>query len=338
MRARLHLGAVTVAALVATSALTGDEAHAPERLRDTGLYSLGRSFSPQYPLWTDGAAKTRWVYLPPGSTIDASEDADWDFPVGTRFWKEFSFDGRKAETRMLWKASAERWVAVSYLWNEDGTDAVLAPEKGASTAVEVAPGKRHSIPSRDECLMCHGTSRTGPLGFNALQLSPDRDPNAIHGEPLVPGLVTLETLVDERLISPERADLVAAPPRIRASDPMTRSVLGYLSTNCGSCHNGRGEIAALGPILKPRELLDDGDAVARRLVGQATRWQVPGTPEDTSVVIDPDRPEKSAMLVRMHSRRPSSQMPPLGTLMRDDEAVGVIARWVAELTRQAAPR
>jgi hypothetical protein len=34
------------------------------------------------------------------------------------------------------------------------------------------------------------------------------------------------------------------------------------------------------------------------------------------------------MLARMRSRRPSSQMPPLGTVMRDDEAIAAISKWM----------
>ncbi len=54
----------------------------PQTLRDTGLYSdfatlqvdpKHLAFSPQYPLWTDGATKRRWISLPPGSAIDASD-------------------------------------------------------------------------------------------------------------------------------------------------------------------------------------------------------------------------------------------------------------------------
>src|SRR5262245_14213021 len=57
------------------------EAQAPARLSQTGLYSdiatrtiapENLSFSPQYPLWTDGASKRRWIRLPAGSSIDAT--------------------------------------------------------------------------------------------------------------------------------------------------------------------------------------------------------------------------------------------------------------------------
>src|SRR5204862_535183 len=83
--------------------------------------------------------------------------------------------------------------------------------------------------------------RPGPLGFNALQLSTDRDPNAIHGEPLAPGMTTLATLVTDGLMQPARRELVASPPRIHTGSPRTRSVLGYFAANCGTCHNRSGE-------------------------------------------------------------------------------------------------
>src|SRR5512137_3035620 len=92
---------------LAPSVGSADGASPPPRLADTGLYSdpatltvdpRNLPFSPQYPLWSDGAAKRRWIRLPPGATIDASDPDEWDFPVGTRVWKEFTF-GRKVETR-----------------------------------------------------------------------------------------------------------------------------------------------------------------------------------------------------------------------------------------------
>lgn len=331
--------------LVATSCLSfavwaavQAEPRAPERLSDTGLYVSGRPgevdprnrpFSPQYPLWSDGATKTRWIYLPPGTAIDVRNADAWSFPVGTRFWKEFAFNGRKVETRLLWKASPTRWEFATYVWNEAQTDATLAPDRGVLSGATVAAGKRHMIPAVTDCVACHGTNRDAPLGFNALQLSPDRDPNAIHAEPLAPNMVTLASLLDDELVTPARDEWTTAPPRITAAHPQTRAVLGYLFANCGSCHNGNGEIAALGPVLRQRDLLADGEGVARGLLGQRTRWQVPGVPEDESVLVDPAVADRSAILVRMRSRRPSSQMPPLGTVVRDQAAVDAIANWVA---------
>jgi cytochrome c553 len=312
-----------------------DEGRLPARLVDTGLYvdadaaRVGdrvRRFAPQYPLWSDGAAKTRWVSLPAGTIVDGSDVHAWQFPVGTRFWKEFAFNGRKVETRMLWKAAADEWLAASYVWNEEGTDATLAPEEGVRGVVEIAPGRRHSIPSRADCAACHGQKRA-PLGFTALQLSADRDPNAIHGEPLTSGMVTLDVLVAEGLLLPAGA-VPGRRPRIATGNPNTRAVLGYLLANCGSCHNGTDDISVPGPSLNPRDLVADADAVVNSLLARSSRWQVPGTTDGTSRLIDLASPEASALLARIRSRRPSSQMPPLGTVMRDDRAIGAIEEWI----------
>jgi mono/diheme cytochrome c family protein len=306
------------------------EGRAPERLSETGFFTLAkRPFSPQYPLWTDGAAKSRWVYLPAGATIDGRDENAWNFPIGTKFWKDFAFDGRTIETRFLWKVSNTRWVAASYVWNEQRTDAVRAPEEGVPNAAELAPGRGHSIPSTNDCRACHGSTTTRVLGFDPLQLSPDRDPNAIHGEPLGAGMVTLETLIKERSLTGARVDIVSKPPRIATDDPDTRRVLGYLAGNCAHCHNGNGEIAALGPVLKYEELVGDADAVKRAIATQPTKWQVPGVPEGASMLVNTHAPETSALLVRMRSRRPSSQMPPLGTVIRDQQAVDAIAAWIS---------
>src|SRR5262245_14466067 len=60
----------------------------PRLLSETGLYLDGDTrtvdpknlpYSPQYALWTDGATKRRWVRLPDGQRIDASNPDRWVF-------------------------------------------------------------------------------------------------------------------------------------------------------------------------------------------------------------------------------------------------------------------
>jgi hypothetical protein len=115
--------------------------HLPQRLSDTGLFVTGssrivdprnRSYSPQYPLWADGARKSRWLLLPPGSRIDTRDIDAWEFPVGTRLWKEFAFGGRKVETRLIWRSSSEEWAFASYLWNDQQTPCSLRPRVSAA--------------------------------------------------------------------------------------------------------------------------------------------------------------------------------------------------------------
>lgn len=340
------LGALLIAATpqmhppaLAAAGTSGDtDVALPQLLSETGLFEPGRidaiaagvrHFSPQYPLWSDGMTKRRWIALPAGTTIDATDEHAWVFPVGTRLWKEFRLNGRPVETRVFWRISSSRWLAGAYVWNAAGTDATLAPPQGIPGHVEVAPGRRHSIPSRDDCAACHGPAdRISVLGFNALQLSTDRDAAALHAEPLQPDMMTLEALEAELLLSPSRPERVANPPRISVSDASTRAMLGYLAANCGICHDGRGEIAGFNASLAYRDVVEDGDAVVRRLVGQPTRWQVPGVPEGHSVLVHPGDASRSAVYVRMRSRSPSSQMAPLGSVVRDAEAVNALQRWI----------
>ncbi len=321
---------------------------APALLSETGLYAEGgtlridprnRPFSPQYPLWTDGAQKKRWIQLPQGSAIDATNLSRWEFPIGTKFWKEFAFDGHKVETRMLWRVSAERWVFASYAWNEAQTDATLAPEAGLPGVAEVAPGKRHSVPGIADCRACHDSTRTEILGFDALNLSDDRDPNAPHGEPLADEMLTLRSLMNENLITPKRTELIASPPRVNAASPEARAAIGYLSTNCGNCHNRDSSIASLGLDLK-YDVTNDAAQCAPALattVGKRGHWVVPEAPEE-SRLINPGRPDASAIVRRVKSRRPSSQMPPLGSVLVDHEGLDLLIRWTADAGQFAGCR
>jgi hypothetical protein len=288
-------------------------ATAPPRLSETGLYDSSGAidtrnlpFVPQYPLWTDGAQKLRWIRLPEGAKIDVSDIDAWRFPIGTRLWKQFAWGGRKVETRMIWKAGEDDWIFATYVWSEDQTDALLAPETGIPNAVEVGRGKRHSIPAVEDCQNCHQSSPAVVLGFNALQLSDDRDALAPHAEPLLPNALTLRMLVKTDRLSPARPDLASNPPRIRESDPVARAALGYLSGNCGGCHNDRGPLARLGLVLLHNTASEGVPEPARvTAVDAVGRYAMPGIAVESSRTVAPGAPERSTLLHRMRSRRPS---------------------------------
>jgi hypothetical protein len=315
-------------------------ARAPRLLSQTGLYRpdgsvdpRNRPFAPQYPLWSDGAEKSRWVRLPEGATVDVSDVDAWRFPPGTTFWKEFAWGGRKVETRMIRAEEDGEWTFATYVWSDDQLDAVLAPEEGVPGHFELASGARHSIPSVADCDACHRSAPTPVLGFTALQLSDDRDPLAPHAGPVPEGGLTLRALLEEDLLSPPRPELALRPPRIRARDPVERAAIGYLSANCGGCHNTSGPLARLGLSFLHDEA-DDSTASEPAVVTAVAshgRFVVPGVAPDRSFLLAPGAPDRSAVVYRMKSRRPSSQMPPLGTALIDKEAVELVQRWVAGL-------
>ena len=122
----------------------------------------------------------------------------WEFPPGTRLWKEFSLD-RPVETRFIERLADGAWRYAAYVWNEEGTDATLAPVDGiAALAAHGAPRDGYSIPSESDCRACHESAAVPVLGFSALQLSSDRDPLAPHADEHTD--VDLDGLVSRGLI------------------------------------------------------------------------------------------------------------------------------------------
>lgn len=333
----LLLFVITVWGAVLTTWAQSQPAWPPPTLADTGLYvdwstktvaADKMRFSPQYPLWTDGARKTRWMQLPEGGVIDASVPDAWQFPVGTRFWKEFAFS-RRAETRFIEFTSAG-WQYATYVWDDAEAEAVPAPERGILRSLEIRDGVRHAIPSRSDCRSCHEGSPSRILGFSALQLSADRDPNAPHAEPLPDDAVTLASLVSRGLIRGLPPALLDGAPRIDARTPVARAALGYLHGNCSYCHTLSGELANLKfSLLYPFGAPSDPPPAVATSLDQVSKF-VPSAWEAPGIRIRPGNPDLSVLAHRMASRNPVAQMPPLGSRLVDTQAVALIRQWIAE--------
>src|SRR5690606_23364391 len=208
-------------------AAAADASLMPMTLGETGLYAgeLGGELAPgvveyqvAWELWSDGAAKRRFVLLPEGAVIDSSDMDFWTYPVGTRIWKEFSVEGARIETRLLWKQAPGEWLALAFAWSEDGGEAIAAPD-----GVEDALGTSHDIPRERDCLTCHAPQPDMVLGLSALQLD--------HA----PGEVTLASLAaGGRLSDPPAGE--GAPYFPLPGDEVDRAALGLLHGNCGGCH------------------------------------------------------------------------------------------------------
>ena len=329
--------AAVVALLASAAAVAGAPAPLPERLVDTGLYVPGSTtevraenlaFAPQYPLWSDGSSKRRWIYLPPGSVIDAADPDAWVFPIGTRLWKEFSVGPRRVETRYLERLADGSWRFAAYAWNEDGSDARLAPAAGLRVKVAGAPAGGHAIPSRADCLACHEGSAVPVLGVGALQLSPDRDPLAPHADPPRPDHADLRTLVAQgRLVNLPPA-LLARPPRVAAATPVARAALGYLHGNCGHCHNDAGALDGIDLTLAQRAAPQAGsvERTLHSLLGHSSRFRPAGAASAQRIARDGSG--QHMLTRRMKSSNPLERMPPLGVQVVDDAGVALVERWI----------
>lgn len=229
----------------------------PERLSQTGLGEPGvRAFEPRFALWSDGAAKRRWIAMPPGTQVDASQPDAWRFPVGTRLWKEFSVDGRPVETRHFVLGADGRWEFASYVW--DGADAWRAPARGQ--LLVLPGGRRYEVPSTGDCIACHGGARSPVLGFAALQLGP-----------------AVPALLREGLLKHAPAGWAAQPPDFIAAGAAEHAARGYLHANCGHCHFDGGVPVPLRLALDvgARPAPVDAAAVLRRAGTRNPYQQMP---------------------------------------------------------------
>jgi len=278
-----------------------------------------RGYAPAVALWSDGAGKQRWVYLPKGKKIDATNPEEWVFPIGTKFFKEFRANGRRVETRLYQKVRDDRWVRATFEWNHDETGATRS--QGGDREDVTLYGVNYHLPSGRECDQCHQGRKDRILGFSAVSL----------GLAGAQGL-TLQVLADEKLISP-------LPERTKLSigddgTGMASQVLGWLDINCGvSCHNNNQNAKAYSTGLRmklhPSEL--DGRPptdfeVLRTLIGVDTKTKRFAE----QVRIDPGSPETS-LLYRLVTTRGASdkeQMPPIASQVVDLAQVRLIEAWI----------
>lgn len=309
-----------------------DAAQNPESLRETGLYSdfdsevLApgvREYEPQFELWADGAMKRRFVYLPPGAqieTLSATATMDyWEYPVGTRLWKEFWRDGVRVETRFLYKiregVGRPSWRMISFVWNEEQTEAD-ADLGGRENAL----GTDHDVPSQLDCFKCHDNAHDIALGFSAVQLDHD-------GE----GVTLSDLIAQDKLSDPPEG--TGSPYFPVPGNETERRALGYLHGNCGGCHNPRSEVFNSGDALMNLRLFVDEIATVED--SPAFKTAVCGEMETPIIgaeqIIVPGEPEVSAMFMRMSQRGTDDQMPETGSERVDDTGVATIRAWIETL-------
>ena len=136
-----------------------DTSAIPKRLSQSGLFRdiLAKTVNPgitpfeiNSALWSDGAAKIRYIILPRDSQLTYRDDSAYGFPQGTVLVKNFLIDTIQnapasriyLETRLLVKQhpddSITSWYGFSYQWNRDQTDAMLVnPATGLETTIPV---------------------------------------------------------------------------------------------------------------------------------------------------------------------------------------------------------
>lgn len=289
------------------------------------------AFSPQYKLWSDGVAKARYVYLPPGEQIDTSDPDTWVFAVGTRFWKHFeTADGVRLETRVIEKVADLRgeagWTFATYAWNDAGDDV-----ERVTTGRRDVLGTTHDIPAEEDCSECHsgGVNQRDAvlpqdelldlaLGFGAIELN--------HSE----SDTTLQSLWADGWLSHE----VRAVDAVVPGDETARAALGYLHVNCGSCHGGGAPSKDMNLTVPVGVSTVEDTPTYLQTIDQPTDpdSRADGIEEMPTTRITPGEPDQCAIVWRMQQRGDDdAQMPPLATDVVHDAGVAAVGAWIESL-------
>lgn len=287
------------------------------------------------PLFSDYAQKARFIYVPPGTSANYTEDGVLDFPVGSIIVKTFYYQNdfndssvgkRIIETRLLLRKT-DKWEAASYLWNEAQTEAVYSIV-GKTVAVEWihTDGSQRSanyvIPNQNDCKSCHNISQNLlPIGpkvrnINKLFNYSDGPNNQIERWRAI-GYLTggPEEVATAPKVPNWRDETIDVALRARA----------YLDVNCAHCHNPDSPADNTGlnldyNVTDPVVLGICKTPVAAGNGSGGLRYD-----------ILPGQPDESIMVYRMNATEIDVAMPEVGRSVIHTEGVQLIREWIDSL-------
>ena len=300
---------------VADDVITGDRL--PRTLEEYGFFIHADAQVPTLgvvpyrlntPLYSDGAEKLRFVYVPEGQKVGLGEDGLLQFPVGSAIIKTFAFgqgeDRRLIETRVLLHR-ADGWLALPYLWNEEQTEARLAVA-GARIDLTTPKGEAISyrVPNKNQCKECHGLDgAVTPIGPKARNLS-------------------AAWLKEHFAMAPKDAGVMPVWEE-RASASAEDAARAYLDVNCAHCHRPGATASNSGLDLR----WEQHDPIA---IGIMKRPVAAGRGAgDLLFDVVPGKPQESILLHRMLSNDPGVAMPELGKSTIDEEGTETVRKWIA---------
>lgn len=274
-------------------------------------------------LYSDGALKFRYVFMPPGARATYNAEGVFEFPVGTVLVKTFAFAAdmraptenvRFLETRLLIRR-ASGWIALPYVWNEEQTEARLSLI-GANVPVSfidedgAAVGLDWQVPNRNQCKGCHDTlGEITPIGPSARNLNRGDQLARWHAAGLI------DAAPSEAPRVPNAYD--------SADSAITERARAYLDVNCAHCHNPNGPAHTSGLDLRWNATPASAWGLNKRPVA-AGRGSA-----GMEFAIAPGHPERSFLLYRMESTDPGVMMPELGRQRVDTRAVALMREWIA---------
>jgi uncharacterized repeat protein (TIGR03806 family) len=265
------------------------------------------------PLFSDGAAKRRWLALPDATKIEIGSDGDFDLPVGTVLVKEFAIGAVPVETRLLVRHDDGEWAGYNFAWREDGSDAELLD----ATLTRNIGGQDWIYPSRANCLECHTEAAGRSLGLELGQLNRAADfPLGRSNQ-----LATFEHIGLFANALPAMLPILPSPAEARGST--AEKARSYLHANCSHCHrpDGVSEVT-----LDLRYDTPVGDMRACDVTPSKGDFGLTG-----AKLLKPGDASLSMLSFRLHTQISSVRMPPIGRTLSDTDGVAVLDAWINEL-------
>lgn len=323
----------------------------PALLSETGAFADLASLTPAAgvipydiiaPLWSDDAAKYRWVAIPNDGTHDTpveqivyNETEDWEYPEGTVFIKHFELaldeanptETKHLETRFLVHGEGGVYYGFTYRWNEAGTDATLSTESVSETFTIADPNgvtrqQKWDFPGQSDCLACHTPAAGYVLGPKTRQLNSDQ---------LYPvtGRVgnQLESLNHIGVFSPAiningLSQVLTSKNLMDESASLEDRARSYLDSNCAGCHQpGGGTRSSMD--LRLQISLDDAGVINGDVVDELG---IAG-----AKVVVPGNLEASILYKRLSEVQTGAAMPPLAKNKLDTTAVALVRDWILSL-------
>lgn len=289
------------------------------------------------PHFSDYATLHRFVWMPNGSVCQYLPDGNLDFPVGSAIILSVGYvndlrspeNGERIVETRLWIRRPSGWVGSQYVWNDETTEAhlVLTGEKmEVSWLHSNGEPRRHTyrVPNKNQCVQCHEIdNRIVPLGpVHARYLN--RTFQYSHGEE---NQLEYWSRIGYLAGLPSHADQI---PRVPEWDDPTSGDLdsrarAYLDMNCSSCHRPGGIAITSGLDLRFEQNEPVRFGVFKAPVA-AGRGAGIGR-----FVIEPGKPDKSILLIRLRSTDPGIRMPIVGRGLQHEEGAALIQQWISEM-------
>lgn len=315
----------------------GQNANFPAKLSETGLFADVKNDVPApgvipYQInaepWADGTTAQRFVALPGGARLTTYEKTDvqiglikgeFQFPTDGVLVKTIYLEmeagnpasRRRVETQVL-HYDVDTWKAYNYVWNDEQTDATLAPDVSTDRAFvikdeQAAGGQRQQTwhhASRTECILCHTTRAASIHGFR------------------IPQLQNLSSLASLEIFAEPLPEKIAAYPVI--SDPrktLEERARAYLHINCAHCHRRGGGGSASFDVQY--EIPFDKTRLDTRPT-QGT-FNLPG-----AHVVTAGDPYRSVLYYRM-AKLGHGRMPQFGSNVVDEAGLKLVHEWIMSL-------